>query len=236
MKLFVGTSGYAYKEWKGSFYPERIRAEDMLRFYAERFRTVEINNTFYRMPSASVLERWAGEVPERFAFVLKASRRITHDHRLRGVEDAVRYFLETAAGLKSKLGPILFQLPPNMKKDLPRLQEFLSLVGPPHRAALEFRHASWYDDEVMEALRAHQAALCLADTEEGEDAPLVSTCPWGYLRLRRPSYADAELRTWGERVRAQGWQEAFVFFKHEDEGTGPKLAARFAELSGLKAD
>ncbi|HEY3215529.1 MAG TPA: DUF72 domain-containing protein [Candidatus Eisenbacteria bacterium] len=236
MKLFVGTSGFAYKEWKGSFYPEKIRAEDMLRYYAERFRTVEINNTFYRMPSATVLERWAGEVPEGFAFILKASRRITHDQRLRGAEDQIRYFLETAALLKKKLGPILFQLPPNLKKDLPRLQEFLALVRRPHRAALEFRHASWYDDEVMGVLRVHEAALCVADTEEGEDAPLVATSSWGYLRLRRPSYSDSELRAWGERVRAQGWEEAFVFFKHEDEATGPRLAAQFLESFDPQAD
>jgi uncharacterized protein YecE (DUF72 family) len=232
VKLRVGTSGFAYKEWKGSFYPDRIKAEDMLRFYGERFGTVEINNTFYRMPSASVLERWAGEVPDDFAFVLKASRRITHEKRLHDADDSVLHLLETATALGPKLGPVLYQLPPNMKKDLERLRAFLrSLPGRP-AAAFEFRHPSWYDDEVLDSLRARGAALCLADTDEGEDAPPVATAPWGYLRLRRAAYGDAELATWVERVRGFGWNEAFIFFKHEEAGTGPKLAARFIELAG----
>lgn len=232
MKLRVGTSGFAYKEWKGSFYPDRIKAEDMLRFYGERFGTVEINNTFYRMPSTSVLERWAGEVPRDFSFVLKASRRITHEKRLQNVEDSVLHLLETATVLGDKLGPVLYQLPPNMKKDVERLRAFLEALPRRPAAAFEFRHPSWYDDEVLDSLRARDAALCLADTDDGEDAPPVATARWGYLRLRRAAYGEAELETWGERIRGLGWDEAFVFFKHEEAGTGPKLAARFIELAG----
>jgi len=232
VKLRVGTSGFAYKEWKGSFYPDRIKAEDMLRFYGERFGTVEINNTFYRMPSTSVLERWAGEVPRDFSFVLKASRRITHEKRLQNVEDSVLHLLETATVLGDKLGPVLYQLPPNMKKDVERLRGFLEVLPRRPAAAFEFRHPSWYDDEVLDSLRARDAALCLADTDDGEDAPPVATARWGYLRLRRAAYGEAELETWGERIRGLGWDEAFVFFKHEEAGTGPKLAARFIELAG----
>jgi len=236
MQARVGTSGFAYKEWKGSFYPEKIAADRMLAFYGERFSTVEINNTFYRMPAPGVFERWAGEVPPAFTFVIKASRRITHEGRLKETDRAVAYLFETAAVLGERLGPVLFQLPPNFKKDVPRLKEFLSTIPPGRRAAMEFRHASWHDDEVHEALRAHGAALCAADVDDGEDAseaaPLVPTAGWGYLRLRRADYDDAALRDWIARIRAQAWSDVFVFFKHEDEGTGPRLAARFLELWG----
>jgi uncharacterized protein YecE (DUF72 family) len=202
----------------------------MLRYYGERFSTVEVNNTFYRMPNAATLQGWAAEVPEDFAFVLKAPQRITHVGRLKGVEDSVDYLLRTAVALRPKLGPLLVQLPPSMKKDAPRLCDFLALLGSGARAAFEFRHPSWFDDEVYDALRAGGAAWCVADTGEEGDPPFVSTADWGYLRLRRVEYSEDDLRSWVDRVRAQPWREAFVFFKHEDAGTGPKLAARFTEL------
>jgi uncharacterized protein YecE (DUF72 family) len=231
VNLYVGTSGYSYKEWKGNFYPEKLPAKKMLGYYGERFRTVEINNTFYRMPKASVLEGWAAEVPAHFRFVLKASQRITHMQRLKDAEDSVSYLLETAGVLQERLGPLLFQLPPNMKKDAARLRDFIALL-PRSRAAFEFRHPTWFDDEVFSLLRDREAALCIAEAEEGVvDVPFVSTAEFGYLRLRRPDYGDAELKAWIERVRQTGWREAFVFFKHEDEGKGPQMAARFLELS-----
>jgi uncharacterized protein YecE (DUF72 family) len=229
MRIRAGTSGWSYKEWKGHFYPEKLAAKDMLRYYAERFSTVEVNNTFYRMPKTEALDAWAAETPDGFSFVLKASQRITHYQRLKDVGDSVDYLLRTAATLGAKLGPFLVQLPPNLKKDAPRLREFLALM-PPRSAALEFRHPSWFDDEVYEALRERQAALCAADTGEADDPPFVSTADWGYMRLRRVEYAEADLASWAERVKGQDWREAYVFFKHEDAGTGPKLAARFMEL------
>lgn len=229
MEVRVGTSGYAYKAWKGSFYPDDLKADAFLRYYGSQFRTVEINNTFYRMPRERVLLDWARQVPEGFSFVLKASRRITHLQRLTNVEDALSYLLNTAAALGPKLGPFLFQLPPNMKKDLERLQAFLALVPEPWRAALEFRHASWFDDDVYDALRARNAALCVADTDESEGA-LVATADWGYLRLRRERYEEQDLAVWVERVGAQSWNDAYVFFKHEDAGAGPRLARGFLQL------
>ena len=219
MRILVGTSGYAYKEWKGSFYPEELRPPDMLRYYAERFSTVEINNTFYRMPRATVLEGWAEQVPPGFLFVLKGSQRITHMKRLREADEPLEYLLKTALTLGERLGPILFQLPPNFRKDLPRLQGFLGLLPEGRPFAFEFRHESWADPEVHACLRERNAALVCADTEEsGEDgAPIVPTADWGYLRLRRCDYTDAGLSPWADRIRAQPWERAFVFFKHEDD-------------------
>jgi len=230
MRLRVGTSGWSYKEWKGSFYPEKLAAKDMLRFYAGHFGTVEVNNTFYRMPRNEVLEGWAAEVPEDFAFVLKAPKRITHDRRLNDVADSVEYLLRTASALGPRQGPFLIQLPPNFKKDLDRLRAFLGLLPPPARAAFEFRNASWFEDDVYAAIREHGHAWCVADTGEEGDPPFVATADWGYLRLRGVNYSDEDLRTWAARMKAESWREVFVFFKHEDEGTGPKLAQRFMEL------
>jgi uncharacterized protein YecE (DUF72 family) len=225
----VGTSGYSYKEWKGSFYPEDLKPAAMLRFYAERFKTVEINNTFYRMPAPDLLERWMGEVPDDFTFVLKAPRRITHEKRLSPASaDSVAFFYKTAEVLASRLGPVLFQLPPFQKKDVPRLREFLALLPAGRLAAFEFRHETWFDDEVYEALRAGGAALCSADTDESgeEGAPVVPTAGFGYLRLRRADYTDDDLGRWAARIQAQPWDRAFVFFKHEEAGKGPAMAAR----------
>ena len=226
MRVLAGTSGFSYKEWKGSFYPEDLPAEDMLAYYSARLPAVEINNTFYRMPKPSMLEGWAAQVPAEFRFILKASQRITHRKRLKEAGDEVAYFFQTAATLGERLGPTLFQLPPNLKKDLPRLEAFLEVLPPKAPAAFEFRHASWFEDDVFAALRAQGAALCIAEDEELA-TPLVATAPWGYLRLRRQDYDDAAVAGWAEKVRAQPWSEAFVFFKHEDAGSGPKLAAEF---------
>jgi uncharacterized protein YecE (DUF72 family) len=231
MRLWIGTSGYSYKEWKGTFYPDGLAEKAMLQFYGRHFATVEINNSFYRMPSSSVLARWSEEVPKEFAFVLKAPRRITHEKRLKDTKDDISFFLKAASVLADKLGPLLFQLPPYSKKDLPRLRDFLSLLPKGCRVALEFRHASWFTDDVYEALRSHGAALCLADTDDEEQTPLIPTTSWGYLRLRRQDYLDLDLSAWAKKVQQQPWNEAFVFFKHEDEGKGPKLAKRFIELS-----
>jgi uncharacterized protein YecE (DUF72 family) len=236
MNLYVGTSGYSYKEWKGTFYPEDLPDKEWLRYYGERFRTVEINNTFYRMPKTAVLEAWAAEVPADFRFVLKASQRITHMQRLKDAGDSVAYLLKVAAALQERLGPLLFQLPPHLKKDAPRLREFLALLPAERRAAFEFRHASWFDPEVFDLLREHRAALCIAEAEDDLEVPFVATGDWGYLRLRRPDYTDAELKAWAEQVRQPGWQDAFVFFKHEDEGKGPQMAARFLELAAAGID
>ena len=231
MKLHVGTSGFTYKEWKGSFYPEDLPAQGMLHYYGAHFRSVEINNTFYRMPTRALLEAWAGEVPADFKFVLKASQRITHHHRLVDADEDVGYLLDVAATLQQRLGALLFQLPPNLKKDAPRLDVFLALLPPGRRAAFEFRHPSWFDDEVFALLHQHQAALCIAEAEGDLEVPVVATADWGYLRLRRPDYGDAELKAWVKRVRQQDWQDAFVFFKHEEAGRGPQLAQRFLQLA-----
>jgi len=233
MKVRVGTSGYSYKEWVGSFYPPKMPANQMLRHYGERFGTVEINNTFYRMPTTTMLEKWTGEVPPDFRFVLKAPKRITHERKLQQVDDVVRFLIDASTVMGEKRGPFLFQLPPFFRKNATVLREFLEKLGPV-RAAFEFRHETWFDEDVYELLRDHGATLCLADTEDGEP-PLVATAGWGYLRLRRPDYGDAELALWARRLKEQPWEEVFVFFKHEDEGKGPQLAARFIELGAAAA-
>jgi uncharacterized protein YecE (DUF72 family) len=232
MQLYTGTSGYAYKEWKGVFYPEDLPAGDMLRFYGSRLGAVEINNTFYRLPKVSVLEAWGEQVPDPFRFSIKASRKITHFKRLKPeARDETLYLVETVRSLGQHLGTLLFQLPPNMKADVDRLSAFLDLLPREIPAAFEFRHDSWGDESVHDALRDRAVALVCADTEESDgDEPLVSTTGWGYLRLRRPSYTDADLGRWADTIRAQGWGHVFVFFKHEDEGAGPRMAERFAAL------
>jgi uncharacterized protein YecE (DUF72 family) len=232
MSLYVGTSGYSYKEWKGPFYPGDLPDKQMLRFYGERFGSVEINNTFYRMPKASVLEAWATEVPKNFRFVLKAPQQITHIKRLKEAADSVAYFLKIGAVLNEQLGPLLFQLPPYLKKDLPRLREFLALLPRERRVAFEFRHESWFDEEVLASLREHQVSLCIAEAEDGVEVPFESTADWGYMRLRRPDYGDTELKAWADRVQQKGWRDTYIFFKHEDEGKGPQMAKRFLELAG----
>jgi uncharacterized protein YecE (DUF72 family) len=202
----------------------------MLGFYAARFRTVEINNTFYRPPAASSLRAWADQVPADFRFVLKAPQKVTHVRRLKDVGELVASLLEVTGTLKKRLGPLLFQLPPNFKKDVPRLRAFLALLNPGCRAALEFRHPSWFDEEVFGLLREHRAALCVADADDDLEVPFVATADWGYLRLRRPDYAGKALKAWAARMKAQSWSDCFVFFKHEDAGKGPQLASCLLEV------
>ena len=234
-KLWAGASGYAYDEWKGSFYPEKIAADAMLAWYADRLPSVEINNTFYRMPKASVLAHWAQATPEHFRFAIKASRRITHEARLKADDaaEAVGYLYKNLASLGEKRGPALFQLPPFLKKDLPRLNEFLAVLPADHRATFEFRHESWFDGEVYAALRAAGAALCLSEREDGGAPPLVETAPWGYLRLRLENYTEADLAEWIKRIVATRWQEAHVYFMHEP--TAPGYAATMLRLAAASS-
>jgi uncharacterized protein YecE (DUF72 family) len=228
MNLFTGTSGFAYKEWKGAFYPEKIKSDDMLSFYASHFRSVEINNSFYRMPAEKTLLQWTEQVPPEFRFVLKAPQRITHFTRLKEEsKEPLEFFLKTSACMGEQLGPLFFQLPPNMKPDLPRLQNFLSWLPAGLRVAFEFRNAGWFDDAVYDALRSANASLCIADTDD-EQTPRVATADWGYVRLRRVEYSDADVAEWASWTRQQAWSDAFVFFKHEDGATGPRLAKAFS--------
>ena len=232
MNVLVGTSGYAYKEWKGSFYPEDLAATKFLRYYAERFATVEANNTFYKMPTEKQLAAWIEEVPAGFEFAIKAPQRITHIQRLVGSEESVRLLTRATAALGDKLGPFLFQLPPNMKKDLARLSGFLEIWPRELRATFEFRHASWLDEETFTLLRKAGCALCIAESEKLE-TPLVATASWGYLRLRREDYVDGDVKKWAEKISSQKWDRAYVYFKHEDAGMGPKLGRKLIDL--LKA-
>lgn len=231
MRLLVGTSGYSYKEWKGSFYPEDLPAKSMLSYYSTRLPAVEINNTFYRLPRESVLEGWAETTEESFLFSIKASRRITHFGRLRGVEELVQYLIDTVQVLGAKLGPLLFQLPPNFKRDDEALGAFLELLPSRCRVAFEFRHDSWFDDGVYRLLSGHGSAALVASDRGGKaEPPVVATADHGYLRLRRTDYGVADMERWAARVREQPWQETFVFFKHEETAGGPELAQRFAGL------
>ena len=226
----VGTSGYNYPEWKGAFYPEGLAPGKMLPYYAERFSTVEINYTFYRLPNAKTVAGWTAATPDDFTFALKASQKITHFQRLKQVEDPVRYFCDTARLLGGKLGPLLFQLPPNFKKDTERLGGVLELLPPDLRVAFEFRHPTWFDEDVYGLLRRRNVALCIVDHEEGA-TPAVATADWGYFRLRAVEYSAEALARWAGTIRelfAAGG--AFVYFKHEDGATGPPLARKLSEL------
>jgi uncharacterized protein YecE (DUF72 family) len=232
--LLAGASGYSFKEWKGTFYPPDMKPDGMLAFYSARLPTVEINNTFYQMPKTSVLEHWAAVVPDGFRFAIKAPRRITHIKRLNEVTDDVRALLEAARTLGPKLGTLLFQLPPYFQKNASKLETFLDLLPNDVFAALEFRHPSWLHEDVYEKLRARNVALCLSDTDEAPADAVISTADWGYLRLRRVNYSDADLNAWLTRLRAMNWTEAFIFFKHEDAGAGPRFARRLRELAAQK--
>jgi uncharacterized protein YecE (DUF72 family) len=229
LELTAGTSGYSFKEWCGPFYPDKMPGGEMLRFYAERLPTVEINNTFYRMPAESMLAQWTHQVPEGFRFTLKAPRRITHDKRLREAESDVAEFLRRAETLGDKLGVVLFQLPPYLKKDLPRLRDFLALLPAGRRTAFEFRHDSWQDEEIYGALHERSAMLCVTDTDEG-DTPFVATADVAYVRLRRTHYDDTDLHAWAERIAAQSIPRTYVYFMHEDEALGTRFAKRLNEL------
>lgn len=232
MRFFVGTSGYSYKEWKKKFYPEGLPQEEMLSYYARHFSTVEINSTFYRLPKAGVFKSWAKQVPDDFRFAFKAPQTITHCKRLKEVRRETKGFLRVVGTLKGRRSPLLFQLPPNFKKDLPRLKAFLDLIDRDTRAAFEFRHSSWFDDEVFRALRGRSVALCIADMDDSPPPAVVNTAGWGYVRLRRERYTAQSLREWIKKLKSQKWTEAYVFFKHEETGTGPRFARRFLELAG----
>ena len=221
----AGASGYSFKEWKGTFYPSDLKPDGMLAWYSERLPTVEINNTFYRTPPASVMEGWAGATPAAFRFAIKASRRITHISRLKAesVAEPLAYLYRNLTALGGKRGPVLFQLPPNLKKDLPRLTEFLALLPQGHTAAFEFRNDTWFDDEVYATLKGAGASLCFSEREDNAPPPLVETAPWGYVRLRLEQYSDADLAAWAERLAATGWQQVYAYFMHEP--TAPGYAA-----------
>ena len=233
-KLHAGASGYSFKEWKGTFYPEKMKPEEMLPFYAARLPTVEINNTFYRMPQPAMLENWVRATPDAFRFAIKASRRITHISRLKeSAADSVAYLYRNLASLGEKRGPVLFQLPPLLKKDLARLEGFLAMLPAGHRAAFEFRNDTWFDDDVYAALRGAGASLCLSEREDNAPPPLVETAPWGYVRLRLEQYSDDDLRRWAERLSATAWKEVFVYFMHEP--TAPAYAQALMRFEGAKA-
>ena len=230
MNTFVGTSGFQYTEWKGNFYPEDLPTAKMLPYFAERLATTEINYTFHRIPSPKTIENWLAQTPENFRFALKAPQKITHFSKLRDCQDTLAYFCRVIAGLGDRLGPVLFQLPPNFKKDADVLGSFLREL-PAIRAAFEFRHESWLDEEIFGLLRERKVALCLADTEK-QAAPTAVTADYGYLRLRREDYTNDDVARWAEFVREKDsdWQDAFIYFKHEDAGIGPKLAAQIIDL------
>jgi len=233
MNILVGTSGWSYKEWKGSFYPAKIPAEEMLRFYSGHFRIVEVNNSFYRIPAERVLATWAEQVPPSFRFILKASRRITHNSRLADEDGSLEYFLRAVNPLGDRLGPTLFQLPPTFKKDVERLGRFLERLPRRWPAAFEFRHPSWFTDEVYDLLRTRDVPLVSVDVDEAEGggSPLVATATWGYLRLRRAAYDLADLERWAASIRQNPWTDAYVFLKHEDGSpTGPAAAAQMGEI------
>jgi uncharacterized protein YecE (DUF72 family) len=229
--IYVGTSGYSYKEWKGSFYPQTLPAKDMLSYYASRLHAVELNNTFYRMPQPSMIESWKAQVPENFRFSIKAPQSITHFRRLNNASSQTQLMLKTVAALEGRLGAIIFRLPENMKKDLQRLELFLKELPADIPAVFDFRHPTWFDDEVVELLRSQKRVFCISDIEDLPESYTYKTADWGYVRLRRVNYSDADLKVWIKRIKAQKWNTTYVFFKHEDEGTGPKLAARFIELT-----
>jgi len=230
MKFWIGTSGFQYAEWKGNFYPEDLPAAKMLPFYAERFSTTEINYTFHRIPAYKTIENWRAQTPEQFRFALKAPQKITHWSKLRDCEDPLEYFCKVVTGLAERLGPVLFQLPPTFKKDADVLRSFLREL-PSMRAAFEFRHESWFDDEIFDLLKSRNIALCIADTD-AIATPKKFTADYGYLRLRREDYQKSDVERWAEFVRDQKshWEDAFVYFKHEESGIGPKLAQEMVKL------
>jgi uncharacterized protein YecE (DUF72 family) len=231
MQIFIGTSGYSYKEWKGKFYPAKIPPQEMLRFYGERLTAVEINNTFYHFPKESVLESWAAQVPEAFVFALKAPQVITHLKRLRNVSEQTEYFFRTLSVLGEKLGPVLFQFPHSFRGDRGALADFLALIPPNFACVFDFRHPSWFAGEILDLLRGNGYSLALEDMEENPVQEIISTAAWGYLRLRRADYPEADLSQWLKRILEQKWEKVFVFFKHEEEAKGPETAVRFRELT-----
>jgi uncharacterized protein YecE (DUF72 family) len=225
MTIWVGTSGYNYPEWRGSFYPEKFSTAKMLAYYAERLDTVEINYTFYRTPDAKVMTQWAATVPERFKFTLKAPKRITHIARLKNCAEPLGFFIKSAAALGPKLGVLFFQLPPYLKKDLGVLDEFLEALPSGTQASFEFRHRSWFSDDVYERLKASKLALCVADSEK-LSTPVVITAEYAYFRLRDEGYTPRDIDDWADAIltSTKSCREVFVYFKHEESGKGPEFA------------
>lgn len=234
--IWVGTSGYNYPEWKGSFYPSDLAAAKMLPYYAARFPTVEINYTFYRMPNEKLVGGWASQTPDPYRLTLKAPRRITHDSRLKNTSELVQSFCRVAASVGPKLGALLFQLPPNMKKDLAVFDAFLADLPPRVCAAFEFRHASWFDDEVFARLRERNLALCVSDSEK-LSAPVTVTADYAYFRLRDEGYTADDIVAWAETIREKtaACKDVFVYFKHEDEGKGPEFAQLLMQHLGISS-
>jgi uncharacterized protein YecE (DUF72 family) len=232
MRIMAGASGYSFKEWRGTFYPDKMKPEEMLPFYSTRLPTVEINNTFYRFPRQNVLEEWMRITPATFQFAIKAPRRITHIGRLKpeSVTEAIGWLYDNMGPLGDKRGPVLFQCPPTMKKDVERLQGFLALLPPDHRAAFEFRNDSWFSDDVYEALRKAGASLCFSEREDNVPPPLVETAPWGYVRLRLEEYSDADLAQWAKRLESTGWKHVYAYFMHEP--TAPAYAQTLMRHAG----
>ncbi len=233
MRLLAGTSGYAFKEWKGTFYPDELHDDAMLGYYASKFSTVEINNSFYRLPKEHVLLEWATQVPDAFTFAIKASQRITHHARLKPeCASALEFLLANTLSLGAKLGPILFQLPPNLKKDIDRLRVFLDMLPADRRYTIEFRHETWFTDDVLDALRSRDIALCIIDQPEFA-SPIVATASWGYVRLHRFDYDAAALDMWSKRIGEQPWSDALVYFKHDEgAGSGPPAVEGFLTTFG----
>jgi uncharacterized protein YecE (DUF72 family) len=228
-QVFVGTSGYNYPEWRGSFYPEKFATDKMLAFYAGRFRTVEINYTFYRLPTEKLLTGWAAATPDHFTFTLKAPRRITHDAKLQRCEDLLQAFCRTARTLGPKLATLLFQLPPTFKKNVDVLRAFVELLPDDGRTAFEFRHESWLDEETLDVLRSRNVALCIADSEK-MSTPVQMTADYTYLRLRDEGYQDADIGRWASTIRNLNVSQAYVYFKHEEQGLGPAFAQKLIDL------
>jgi uncharacterized protein YecE (DUF72 family) len=235
MKIYIGTSGFGYKEWKGIFYPEKIVPKEMLRFYSQHFNTVEVNNTFYHRPTEGLLTSWAGQVPDDFVFAFKAPQSITHLKRLRNVEEETEYLFRTLSLLDRKLGPVLFQFPNSFQADRPRLEAFLDLLPPNSSCAFDFRSPSWQGTEILDLLHQRRCCLCLEDTDDNPAREITGTASWGYLRLRRSDYTDDDLSQWMERIFSQKWENAFVFFKHEEAALGPQRAILFQKLTDARA-
>ena len=232
--FWIGTSGYNYPEWKGSFYPDDLPAKKMLPYYAARFPTVEINYTFYRMPTEKLVSGWATQTPSPYQLTLKAPRRITHDSRLKGAGDSVARFCEVAATLGDKLGALLFQLPPFLRKDLALLDGFLTELPAAVRGAFEFRHVSWLDEDVFGRLAARNLAVCIADSEK-LSTPVRVTADYAYFRLRDEGYQPDDIKRWADTIAAStsSCRDVFVYFKHEESGKGPEFARLLMDHLGL---
>ncbi|MGZ4966712.1 MAG: DUF72 domain-containing protein [Chthoniobacterales bacterium] len=236
MNYWIGTSGFQYVEWKGTFYPEDLPTAKMLPYFAERLATTEINYSFHRIPSAKTIEGWWKATPERFRFSLKAPQKVTHWAKLRNCGDTLRYFHQVICDLEKKLGCVLFQLPPTLKKDAALLRDFLADVPDGMRAAFEFRDPGWFSDDIYELLKSKNLALCIADSQKLA-TPEIATADYGYLRLRREDYQSSDVARWSDFVKSKAgaWSDAYVYFKHEESGIGPKLAQQMMEMLGVRS-